>query len=115
MDFVLLPILAPDQQDRAHRVLLLNVRHAVRLVCGEARSSLRVRGPYPHAVHDRVPCDRSRSGRLVQVRAPPHEQGVRQLARLRGSVRALHGRGGLLVDRPAGHLLRRQLPNMSMG
>ena len=105
MDFVLLPILALDQQDRAHRVLLLNVRHAVRLVCGEARPSLRVRGPYPHTVHDLVPCDRSRSGRLVQVRAPPHGRGVRQHARLRGPVRALLGRGGLLVDRPAGPLL----------
>ena len=91
MDFVLLPILAPDQQDRAHRVLLLNVRHAVRLVCGKARPSLRVRGPYPHAVHDRVAYDRTRLGRLVQGRAPPHEGGVRLLARLRGLVRALHG------------------------
>ena len=115
LDFVLIPILAPDQQDRAHRVLPLKVRHTFRLVCDEARLSLRVRGPYPHVVHDLVPCDRSRSGRLVQVCAPPHGWGVRRHARLRGSVHALLGRGGLLVDRPAGHLLRQQLPNMSMG
>ena len=44
MDLLLLPILAPDQQDRAHRVLLLNVRHAVRLGCGE------LVGPFEFAV-----------------------------------------------------------------
>ena len=74
LDHVLLPILSHDQQDRAHRVLLLNVRHAVRLPVvhihdpqggvrgearrhpcvphGEARSSPQVRPLLPHHVPD---------------------------------------------------------------
>ena len=142
--FVLLPILAPDQQDPAHHVLRLNVRHAVRLAeCvsyDEARSSLQVRGSCLHAclpvVHDRVPHGgtRGEARSILHVRRPrdpygearssPHVRHVRVLLHNRRVclladllhlvLHDLRGPGVLLVARLTGCLLSHHVPDVSV-